>query len=140
MASLNTIIEDFQSVDPRTRLDLLLDYASQLPELAEPYRVLRDQGLSMVHECQSPVFLVVQVHNDTVGIITDVPQESPTPRAFMAILVEAFDNRSTGEVLRSPDDILTQLGIARLIGMQRTRGLSAIYRHMRSEVVRRATK
>ena len=123
-------------MDDETRLELLLDYAAQLPPLPSEYHTLRDAGLNMIHECQSPVFLMVEVTGSTVHIHADVPMEAPTPRSFVAILVRAFDGRPARHVLEAPDDLLHRLGLAHLLGMQRIRGLSAIYRHTRSEVSR----
>lgn len=138
MPTLETIAESFQMVDDDMRLDLLLEYAEKLPPLPERYYALRDAGLNMVHECQSPVFLQVEVEDDGVRLYGDVPREAPTARAFVSILREAFHGAAPGEVAAAPSDVLRLLGLAGLLGMQRTRGLSAIYRRVRDEVARRA--
>lgn len=136
MTTLDTIIDEFQMVDAETRLELLLDYSERLPPLPEMYHPLRDRGLNMVHECQSPVFLMVEVKDGVVQIHADVPKEAPTARSFTAIMVEAFDGVPSPTVLDAPNDILHQLGLTKLLGMQRTRGLSAIYRRIKNEVAR----
>ena len=134
MTKLEAIAEDFEGVGNETRLELLLDYARQLPPLPEAYHPLRDRGLNMVHECQSPVFLMVEVKDGTVHIHADVPEEAPTARSFVAILVEAFDGADVQTVREAPGDILNRLGLSNLLGMQRTRGLSAIYQRIKNEV------
>ncbi len=136
MTRLEAIAEEFRSVDGRTRLELLLEWAERLPALPAAYHGLRDAGIGMVHECQSPVFLVVEVHGETVAIKADVPHEAPTARSFMALLIGAFDGAPPQDVIAAPDDILHRLGIVHLLGMQRTRGLSAVYRRVKSEVAR----
>ena len=138
MSSLDAIAEDFQTVDDDMRLELLLDYAGRLPPLPEAYHPLRDRGLNMVHECQSPVFLMVEVREGRVAIHADVPEEAPTARSFTAIMVEAFDGATPEEVRAAPSDALQRLGLANLLGMQRTRGLSAIYRRIKHEVARQS--
>jgi cysteine desulfuration protein SufE len=137
MPTLEEIARDFQMVDDDMRLELMLEYAQQLPPLPEAYHPLRDRGLNMVHECQSPVFLMVEVSDGAVRLHADVPEEAPTARSFAAILVEAFDGVDPQVVLDAPDDILHRLAIDRLLGMQRTRGLRAIYRRVKHEVARR---
>ena len=134
--TLDDITEAFQMVDDETRLELLLDYAQQLPPLPEVYHPLRDAGLNMVHECQSPVFLMIEVKQGLVRLQADVPEEAPTARSFTTLMVEAFDGVAPQVVLDAPDDILQRLGLIRLLGMQRTRGLSAIYRRIKNEVAR----
>jgi cysteine desulfuration protein SufE len=99
--------------------------------------------MNMVHECQSPVFLMVEVSEDAGGapvvhLHADVPKEAPTARAFTSILVEAFDGAPPRAVLDAPDDALRLLGLTKLLGMQRTRGLSAIYRRVKHQVAEKA--
>ena len=133
---LDAITEEFQLVDDETRLELLLDYAGQLPPLPEAYHALRDAGLNMVHECQSPVFLMVEVKQGVVHLYADVPDEAPTARSFTTLMVKAFDGVAPQVVLDAPNDILHRLGLIHLLGMQRTRGLSAIYQRIKTETLR----
>ncbi len=134
--TLEAIAEEFADVDDETRLELLLDYAVRLPPLPPAYHALRDAGVNMIHECQSPVFMTVEVTGGTVHLYADVPREAPTPRSFVSILVRAFDGQPAHHVLEAPDDLLYRLGLTHLLGMQRIHGLSAIYRHTLSEVAR----
>ena len=138
MANFTTIAETFQSVEPPVRLELLLDYAQKLPPLPEAYAPLRDAGMNMVHECQSPVFLMTEVRDGTVRLHADVPPEAPTARGFTSILLDAFDGAAPSDVRAAPPDALRALGLVGLLGMQRTRGLSAIYARVKNEVTRQA--
>ncbi len=138
MRSFEEIAETFQLAEPEMRLELLLEFAENLPPLPEAYHALRDAGLNLVHECQSPVFLMVEVADGRVKLHADVPREAPTARGFTSILVDAFDGAAPEDVLNAPLDALNALGLSSLLGMQRTRGLSAIYRRVRNEVARRA--
>jgi cysteine desulfuration protein SufE len=138
---LEEIAEPFQMVDRDMRIELLLEYARQLPPLSDEHRVLRDAGLNQVHECQAPVFLHVELDADgRVRLHADVPAQAPTARAFTAILVDAFDGARPEAVLEAPADALRLLGLTKLLGMQRTHGLSAIYQRVKREVARLAAK
>ena len=136
MSRIEEIAETFQFVEAQDRLEIMLDYADRLPPLPEAYHELRDRGLNMVHECQSPVFLMVEVKDCTVQIHADVPREAPTARSFVSILVDAFNGADPQTIINAPDDILYRLGINKLLGMQRTRGLSAIYARLKNDVAR----
>ena len=136
MTRLEAIAAELQSVDDATRLELLLDYANALPPLPEEYHALRDAGLGMVHECQSPVFLMVEVKDDAVRLRADVPREAPTARSFVTLLVQSFDGEKPADVLAAPDDILRLYCLTNILGMQRTRGLRAVYQRVRQEVAR----
>jgi cysteine desulfuration protein SufE len=139
MTRLESILALFQEADPEMRMALLLEFAERLPPLPAAYAPLRDAGLGMVHECQSPVFLMVEVQNGRVRIYADAPREAPTPRGFTALLVEAFDGIPPEQILSAPEDLLYRLGIAPLLGMQRLRGLTGIYQRLRREVAEKTT-
>lgn len=131
MSRFDEIAETFQMVEGAERLELLLDYAGRLPPLPEAFRPMRDAGLGLVHECQSPVFLHVVREEGKLRIVADVPEEAPTARGFTSLLVEAFDGATPEEVAAAPPDALHALGLAGLLGMQRTRGLSGVYARLR---------
>ena len=86
-----------------------------------------------MHECQTPVFLWVDVEEGKVHIHADVPPESPTVRGFISLLAQSLDGAAPADVARVPDDLLEQLGLSETLGMTRTQGLTAIlYRIKRS--------
>ncbi len=136
MTNYEAMADELQSVDDATRLELLLDYANQLPSLPERYWALRDAGIGLVHECQAPVFLLVEVTGGVVRLRVDVPMEAPTARSFVTLMCKSFDGERADVVLNAPDDVLHQFRLARLLGMQRARGLSAIYQRIKRDVRR----
>src|ERR1700757_3382438 len=74
--ALQEIIETFRDASQEERLDMLLEYAMNLPELPEELHNARDT-MEQVHECQTPVFLLAKLLNDTVHYYLDVPLEAP---------------------------------------------------------------
>jgi cysteine desulfuration protein SufE len=124
MPSLDTLIPRFKSADRTTRLETLLDYSRKLPALPERYEKTREEH--RVHECQTPVYLWVEVDDGKVHIHADVPPESPTVRGFISLLARSLDGAAPEEVARVPDDLLDQLGLSETLGMTRTQGLTAI--------------
>lgn len=125
---------EFADCEPRERLMLLLDFAERLPPLPEPYRAQRDAGLHRVPECQTPVFLWVELHDGRVHMQADVAPEAPTVRGFVGILLDAFEGAAPEEVLATPSDLIQRFGLADALGMQRMRGLFAIHTRMLREV------
>ncbi len=137
MSALEQVIRDFQGADDEMRVEFLLEYAEALPPLPRAYYPLRDAGMHLIEECQSPVFLVVGVRDGRVSVVADVPHEAPVARSFVALLVYMFDEQPTQMVVDAPRDLLKPLGIAGLLGLRRRYGLRAIYNHLRQEVKRR---
>jgi cysteine desulfuration protein SufE len=134
MPKLDTIIPRFKAADRQTRLETLLDYSKNLPPLPERYQAERAQGRNMVEECQTPVYLWVEVDGGRVHIHADVPRESPTVRGFVSLLARTLDGETPDVVARLPLDLLDQLGLSEALGMTRTQGLTAILHRVKSSV------
>lgn len=134
-APLQEIIEDFQSVAPRERLEYLLEYAMELPDMPQQLQEHRD-SLEQVHECQTPVFLHTEYASGRVRFFIDVPEESPTVRGYAAILQQGFRNATPQQVLEAPDDVYRLLGLQEAISPLRLRGLHALMGHMKRQVHR----
>ena len=67
--SLESIAQDFAALSARDRLVLLLDFSDELPELPERYQG-HAELLERVDECQSPLFLVVEMDGAQDALVT----------------------------------------------------------------------
>jgi cysteine desulfuration protein SufE len=136
-ATFADIVEEFRDVAPRQRLELLLEYADDLPELPERYQAHRDR-LEQVHECQSPLFLAVEVlHGGPDGVVHlyfDAPREAPTTRGFAGILHAGLDGLPANTVLAVPDDAPLRLGLAEAVSPLRLRGMVAMLSRIKRQV------
>jgi cysteine desulfuration protein SufE len=134
MARLDTIAARLAAADRETRLQTLLEYSRKLPDLPDRLRAARAQGEGQVHECQTPVFLYVDVEAGRVALHADVPRESPTVRGFLALLIRSLAGATPADVAAVPDDLLERTGLAGDLGLTRTQGLTAILRRVKREV------
>ena len=134
VTKIEKIIENFQGLDNEIRLELLMDYAENLPPVPEVYCTDDQLEKHRVHECQTPVSLWVRLIDGKIQIYAEVPRESPTVRGFVALLIEAFNGLSPAEIEMAPDDILFRTGLAHVLGMVRMQGLSAVYRRIKNEI------
>ena len=128
---LAEIVETFAESDRADRLELLLDFADSLPTVPEGVGALEP-----VPECQTPLYLAVAVESDRVRIVVDAPPEAPTTRAFGAIIVAGLDGASTDEVLETPSDFYTAMGLGDVVSPLRLRGLVALLSRVKAAVVR----
>jgi cysteine desulfuration protein SufE len=135
---IDRIVEEFADLEPRERLELLLEYAEGLPPLPPRYQAEKERGEHRVHECQTPVFLWVEVNNGQVDVFADVAPEAPTVKGFVGILADAFTGAAPEEVLSVGPDLLQRLGLLQALGMMRMRGLQAILFTIREQVRRAA--
>ena len=131
---LQEIVEDFTAVPDRDRLQLLLEFSRDLPALPERYAEHHDR-LEPVPECQTPLFLAVEVEPDeTVRLFFDAPAEAPTTRGFAAILHAGLDGLAAQEVLATPAGFSSQLGLADLVSPLRLRGMAAMLARIKRQV------
>lgn len=128
---LEEIAAEFADLEPRERLELLLEFADNLPKLPPHYQRLRDAGENRVHECQTPVYLWVVEQDGRLQVYADVAEEAPTVKGFVAVLVEALSGASPEEAGQIPPDLLNRLGLIEALGMMRMQGLGAIVQRVR---------
>lgn len=136
MASIDEIVREFQGADRQEMIELLIDYSEGLPEIPRRFAEHVDRDLHQVHECETPVFIWVDIEEGKARIFADVPEPYPTVRGLVSILVSAFDGLSPEEIESAPVDFISQLGVAQKLGIRRVRGLSAVYARIKNEVRR----
>ena len=136
-AQLAEIREDFLGLEVRERLQLLLEFSNELPELPEKYADHPDL-LERVEECQSPVFIFVDVEPATAdGVVhlhATAPKEAPTTRGFASILVQGLAGLTAEQVLDVPDDYPLTLGLTEAVSPLRIRGMSALLGRTKRQV------
>jgi cysteine desulfuration protein SufE len=131
---LREIITDFASSEGREKLELLLQYAEELPPLPD---WLSDKStMNQVEECMTPVFLHAAQQNWKMTFHFDVPRSSPTVRGFATILKEGLDDLTPEEVLAVPGDCLEQMGLQEVLTYQRMNGITAMLAHMKQLALR----
>jgi cysteine desulfuration protein SufE len=133
-AELAQIRDDFQALELRTRLELLLEFSQELPELPERYRDHPDL-FERVEECQSPVYIFVEVDDArVVHLYATAPREAPTTRGFASILVQGLAGLTVEQVLAIPDDFPQDLGLNEAVSPLRVRGMTALLGRAKRQV------
>ena len=134
--ALEEIAEDFSSASSPEKLQLLLEFSDDLPQLPERYAG-HDELLERVDECQAPLFLVVEVADDadrSVHLFFHAPAESPTTRGFAGILHEGLDGLPAADVLAVPDDAPYRFGLGEAVSPLRLRGMVAMLSRIKRQV------
>jgi cysteine desulfuration protein SufE len=135
--ALDAIVSDLKGSDRQERIDILLDFAKSLPPLPERLVAHKDAS-HRVEECQSPVYLFVELDNGKVSLFADAPIEAPTVRGFVSLLLEGLNGATVEEILKVPGDLVDRCGLGEILGMLRVRGLSGVLRRLKAEVTRTA--
>jgi len=125
-AALEQIRTDFLELGIKDRLQLLLEFSNELPELPAQYQDHPDL-FERVEECQSPVFIFVEVDDaNVVHLFAMAPKEAPTTRGFASILVQGLAGLTVDEVLDVPDDFPNTIGLTEAVSPLRIRGMTAL--------------
>ncbi|KAB1650558.1 SufE family protein [Pseudoclavibacter endophyticus] len=122
-APLAEIRGEFHDLPASERLTLLLEFAGELPDLPSRYADHPDL-LERVLECQSPVFLFVEVDDrDEVRMFASAPEEAPTTRGFASILQQGTEGIGVDELFAIDSDMPFGLGLTELVSPLRLRGM-----------------
>jgi cysteine desulfuration protein SufE len=132
--AMEELAQEFHAVTARDRLQLLLELSDELPPLPERFAGRRE-AMEQVHECQSPLFLSVELDRDrAVHVFFDAPPESPTTRGFAGILHAGLDGLPADDVLAVPDDAPFRFGLAEAVSPLRLRGMVAMLSRIKRQV------
>ncbi len=136
-SKLEGIIEELSQADRQERIDLLLDFAKGLPPLPDRLAAHKDAS-HRVEECQSPVYLFVELDGQRVSLFADAPIEAPTVRGFVSLLMEGLEGATVEDILQVPNDLVNRCGLSEILGMLRVRGLTGVLRRVKGDVTRAA--
>jgi cysteine desulfuration protein SufE len=131
--SVSSLIQDFNDLEIQDRLNLLLEFSENLPELPQRYQEHPDL-LERVEECQSPIYLFVEVTEEKVNLFFSAPPEAPTTRGFASILHSVIDGLSVKETMEVDDDFPAKIGLADAVSPLRMRGMRGMLARIKRQV------
>ncbi len=133
-ATLAEIRDEFLELDESDRLELLLEFSNELPDLPEEYQG-HPELAERVIECQSPVYIIVDVDQDgVVSMHATAPAEAPTTRGFASILSQGITGLTADEVLAVPDDFPQTIGLTRAVSPLRIAGMTGMLMRAKRQV------
>lgn len=128
--ALREIVLTFQDATAEERLDMLVEYAGDLPGLPAN---MQHENMEQVQECQSPVFLLAEARDGKIYYYLDVPPEAPAVRGFASILYEGLNGSTPEEIAATPLDLYQQLGLQGILSPLRLRGLMGLLNRMKRQ-------
>ena len=120
--SASDIVEEFGLMPDSEKLQLLLEYSENLPDVPSKYGE-NPELMERVEECQAPVFIAVEGNAEAVELFFSAPREAPTTRGFASVLHTALNGKTAREITDLDDDFPGQLGLEKLISPLRVRGM-----------------
>lgn len=137
-ADLAEITAEFLSLPAATRLELLIEFGAEVREVPEPY-VNDPSRMERVVECQSPVYIAVEVAPTQSGparaaVHIIAPREAPTTRGFAGVLSEGIGDLNAEQIMSLPADLPNRLGLATLISPLRLAGMGALLGRIQHQI------
>ena len=120
--SASEIVEEFGLMPDSEKLQLLLEYSENLPDVPAKFGE-NPELMERVEECQAPVFIAVEGAAESIELYFSAPREAPTTRGFASVLHSALNGKSAKEIIELDDDFPGQLGLESLISPLRVRGM-----------------
>ncbi|WP_243227924.1 SufE family protein [Microbacterium sp. CIAB417] len=135
---LAEIREDFLALAEPERLQLLLEFSQELPPIPAEYEG-HPELCERVAECQSPVYIVVDVDDDGfVAMHATAPAEAPTTRGFASILAQGLTGLTVADALAVPDDYPQSLGLTRAVSPLRIAGMTGMLLRAKRQIQRKS--
>ena len=131
---LDELIAEFTDLEPEEKLEWLVEFADQLPELSPGRAGVPFPDTCLVRECQTPVYLWVDQSDGRIHLEADVPRKSPTVRGLVALLVVGLDGATIAAVQNLPDDLVAVLGLSGVLGMTRQQGFRGVVARLKQAV------
>lgn len=131
--TLAEIRDGFLETPEADRLLLLLEYSDELPEVSEEV-ANHPEMCERVAECQSPVYIYVEVNDGIVTMHATAPPEAPTTRGFASILVQGITGLTADEVLAIPDDYPQSIGLTKAVSPLRIGGMTGMLMRAKKQV------
>jgi cysteine desulfuration protein SufE len=131
--TLAEIRDSFLEVPEADRLLLLLEFADELPPVSDEVAG-HPEMCERVAECQSPVYIYVEVVDGIVTMHATAPVEAPTTRGFASILVQGITGLTADEVLGISDDYPQSIGLTKAVSPLRIGGMTGMLMRAKKQV------
>lgn len=130
--TFDELLNEFEELpDWGDRCDFLIDLGMELPRLEASERVEANR----VHGCQSNVWMVAEVREDSGTPLLDIRAESDSMfvNGLIAALLMIYNGKTPSEILEvDPEDAFRRLELHRHLSSQRRNGLAGMVQRIRS--------
>ncbi|MGN7859442.1 SufE family protein [Microbacterium sp. 22303] len=131
--ALAEIRDAFLELPEADRLQLLLEFSNELPAVSEEVAAHPEMA-ERVAECQSPVYIYLELAGGAVTMHATAPAEAPTTRGFASILAQGIAGLSPEAVLAIPDDFPQSIGLTRVVSPLRISGMTGMLMRAKRQV------
>lgn len=121
----NKIVAQFAELDDwEDKYSLLIKIGKELGDLDPEIKIEKNK----ISGCQSQVWMHAKLENDRMIIYAD--SDAMIVKGLAALLVKAYSNQAPEDILSSPPEFLSQIGIDKHLSPTRKNGLGAMLKQI----------
>jgi len=121
----NKIVAQFAELDDwEDKYSLLIKMGKELGDLDHEIKIEKNK----ISGCQSQVWMHAKLENDRMIIYAD--SDAMIVKGLAALLVKAYSNQAPEDILSSPPEFLSQIGIDKHLSPTRKNGLGAMLKQI----------
>ena len=130
------IVSEFEILagDMESTIFYIMELGAKLEPLAEEYQVEEN----IIKGCQSKVWLISELEGDKVIFKADSNTE--ITKGLISLLIRVWSNQSVDDIIKSELTFIERIGMHKIIGSQRSNGLSAMIKQMKVYALAYKTK
>lgn len=121
----NKIVEKFtEQIDWEDKYSLLIKMGRELAELDPELKTEKNK----LSGCQSQVWMHAKIENGNVLIVGD--SDAMIVKGLVALLIKVYSNQKPTDILSSPPEFLSKIGIDKHLSPTRKNGLGAMLKQI----------
>jgi cysteine desulfuration protein SufE len=122
----NELIEEFQIFDNwMDRYQYIIDLGKKLPEFPEEWKTEENR----IHGCQSQVWL--KTESSPARLHFQAISDSAIVSGLISILTRVYSDRDPQEIVATPPDFITAIGLDQHLSPTRSNGLNSMIKVIR---------
>jgi cysteine desulfuration protein SufE len=122
----NELIEDFKIFDNwMDRYQYIIDLGKKLPEFPEEWKTEENR----IHGCQSQVWL--KTESSPARLHFQAISDSAIVSGLISILTRVYSDRDPQEIVATPPDFITAIGLDQHLSPTRSNGLNSMIKVIR---------
>jgi cysteine desulfuration protein SufE len=126
----NELIEEFQIFDNwMDRYQHIIDLGKKLPVFPEEWKTEENR----IHGCQSQVW--IKVERSAAKLHFQAISDSAIVSGLISILTRVYSDRDPQEIVATPPDFITAIGLDQHLSPTRSNGLNAMIQVIRKAAV-----
>ncbi|HON18863.1 MAG TPA: SufE family protein [Salinivirgaceae bacterium] len=120
------IVEEFQMfTDWMDRYNYLIEYSKELAPMPDEHKIKQNQ----IEGCQSTVWVNAEYRDGKIYFQAD--SDAILTKGLIALIVKVYNGQSPDDILNTPPDFVSKIGLSEHLSPTRANGLNAMIKQIK---------